>query len=44
MVDLAEGNYKKALNKATYYVGEIEEKLNYGAGLDTNTCPFTTGK
>ena len=30
MVDLAEGNYKKALNKATYYFGEIEEKINYG--------------
>ena len=26
MVDLTEENYKKALKKATYYVGEIEEK------------------
>jgi len=25
MVDLAEENYKKALKKATYYVGEIGE-------------------
>ena len=34
MVDLAEGNDKKELNKATYYVGEIEEKLNYGVTKD----------
>ena len=34
MVDLAEENYKKALEKATYYVGEIEEKLNYGVTED----------
>ena len=29
MVDLTEENYKKALNKDTYYVREIEEKLNF---------------
>ena len=34
MVDLAEGNHKKALNKATYYFGEIEEKINYGVTED----------
>ena len=34
MVDLAEGNYKKELNKVTYYIGEIEEKLNYGVTED----------
>ena len=34
MVDLAEGNYKKALDKATYYFGEIEEKINYGVTED----------
>ena len=34
MVDLAEGNNKKELNKATYYLAEIEEKLNYGVTED----------
>ena len=34
MVDLAEENYKKALNKATCYVGEIEGKLNHGVTED----------
>ena len=34
MVDLAEETYKRALNKATYYVGETEEKLNYGVTED----------
>ena len=28
MVELAEENYKKELKRATYYVGEIAEKLN----------------
>ena len=28
MVEVAEENYKKELKRATYYVGEIAEKLN----------------
>ena len=28
MVELAEENYKKELKRATYYAGEIAEKLN----------------
>ena len=28
MVELAEENYKEELKRATYYVGEIAEKLN----------------
>ena len=30
MVELGEESYKKELKKATYYIGEIEEKLNAG--------------
>ena len=34
MVDIAEQRYAKELNKATYYVDEIKEKLGTGAKED----------